>query len=84
MIEILYFAWLRQKIGKNAETINLPSNVKNIKQLIGYLCGLAPEYHEAFQDLRVIKMACNQDYATLDSKVCDGDEIAFFPPVTGG
>ena len=84
MINILYFAWLRQKLGKNSESINLPADISNIQELIDYLRALSAAHQEIFQNLEIIKIARNQNYVGLNEPITAGDEIAFFPPVTGG
>lgn len=79
---LLYFAWVRQKIGKSEESLTPP--VTDVASLIAHLKGLGPNYAEAFADLSRIRVAINQRHAGLDAPVGPDDEIAFFPPVTGG
>jgi molybdopterin synthase sulfur carrier subunit len=79
---LLYFAWVRQKIGKSEE--HLAPQVDDVASLIAHLKSLGPGYADAFADLGRIRVAVNQRHAGLDAKVAAGDEIAFFPPVTGG
>ena len=79
---LLYFAWLRQKIGKSEETLTPP--VTDVASLIAHLKNLGPNYADAFADLSRIRIAVNQHHAGLDAAVGPNDEIAFFPPVTGG
>ena len=81
---LLYFAWLRQKLGKSEEMMALPSGVTDVRGLLAYLRGLDGTYAEAFGDESRIRVAVNQCHAGFDQKIADGDEIAFFPPVTGG
>ncbi len=81
---LLYFAWLRQKIGKGEETIVLPAGVATVADLIAHLKKLGPGYAGAFADENRIRVAVNQTHSRLDAKVAANDEIAFFPPVTGG
>ena len=84
MVKIFYFAWLRQKIGKNSENITLPDHVKNIADVIDYLCQQSDDYQILKTQNEVINIALNQTYRTSDASVKAGDELAFFPPVTGG
>ena len=79
---LLYFAWVRQKIGKSEETLTPP--VTDVASLIAHLKNLGPNYADAFADLSRIRIAVNQHHAGLDAAVGPNDEIAFFPPVTGG
>ena len=79
---LLYFAWVRQKIGKSEETLAVPAT--NVAELIAYLQNLGPNYADALADLSRIRVAVNQRHAGLDAKIGPDDEVAFFPPVTGG
>ena len=81
-MRLLYFAGLRQKIGKSEETLDLPP--RSIAELIAHLKTRGPEYAAAFADQARLRAAINQDYATFDAMIAPGDEVAFFPPVTGG
>lgn len=83
-MNILYFAWLRQKVGTGSESIDLPDGVTSIADLIDWLKTRSPGHAEAFADLSVVRCAVNQDYVPLETPVRQGDEVAFFPPVTGG
>jgi len=83
-MKVLYFAWLRQKIGVGEESVEPPAEVADVRALVAWLKTRGPGYEQAFQDLGAIKLAVNQEYADLDHPVKRGDEVAFFPPVTGG
>jgi molybdopterin synthase sulfur carrier subunit len=83
-MNILYFAWLRQKIGVGEEQVAPPSTIATVADLIGWLAARSEGHAAAFADLAVIRVAVNQEYVGLDHPVGSGDEIAFFPPVTGG
>ena len=84
MVKIYYFAWLRQKIGKNSEQLTLPISIKNVVDLRDYLIGQNEAYAILQQYDNVIKIAVNQQYVDWQEAIKAGDEIAFFPPVTGG
>jgi molybdopterin synthase sulfur carrier subunit len=81
---LLYFAWLRQKIGKSEETLVLPAGVATVAELIAWLAARGSGYAEAFADPRRLRAAVNQVHVDFNAPISDGDEIAFFPPVTGG
>lgn len=83
-MRLLYFASLRQKIGIAAEEVTPPPEVATVSALIEWLKGRGPRYAEALGDLRAVRVAVNRDYARPDHAVGPGDEVALFPPVTGG
>ncbi|MBY0338475.1 MAG: molybdopterin converting factor subunit 1 [Acetobacteraceae bacterium] len=83
-MRVLYFAWVREKVGRAEEELSLPSGVGTISQLVDHLAGLTPGHAAAFANRATIRAAVNQDFATPDAAVTDRDEVAFFPPVTGG
>lgn len=84
MTRILYFARMRQIIGKAQEEIAIPVDVKTVSALIDLLKGRGEAYEAAFADPRIIRAAIDQTHAPLDASIADASEIAFFPPVTGG
>jgi len=83
-LKILYFAWIRSRIGLSEETVDLPDGVSKAGELIDWLRGRGPEYADALRDTSVVRIAVNEEYASLDAPVAPGDEVALFPPVTGG
>lgn len=84
MIELLYFAWVRERIGKDGERLALPADVATVDQLLGWLERRGDGYRAALGDRGRLRVATNQSFAPLDAAVKAGDEIAIFPPVTGG
>ncbi|WP_456236914.1 molybdopterin converting factor subunit 1 [Elioraea tepida] len=84
MIRVLYFAWLRQRVGVAEETVTPPEGVGTVGALADWLAGRSPGHSAAFANRASIRCAVNQDFATPDTPVRAGDEVAFFPPVTGG
>ena len=84
MAKILYFAWMRQKIGKGQEDLPLPEGIADVRGLIAHLTARGAEYEEAFRNPASIRCAVNQEHKGFDASITDQDEIAFFPPVTGG
>lgn len=83
-MKLLYFAWLREKVGLAKEDATPPENVDTVRDLIDWLVGRGEGYGVAFADLSVVRVAVNQEYVTLDHVLETDDEVAFFPPVTGG
>ena len=83
-MKLLYFAWLKSKTGIAEEQVEAPAEVTNVGELLTWLKGRGPGYAEALADLDVIRVAVNQEYAQPDHPVKPGDEVALFPPVTGG
>jgi sulfur-carrier protein len=83
-MKILYFAWLRAKIGVAEERIDPPEGIADVASLLRWLQGRGPGFAEALQDLSVVRVAVNQEYVPPSHPVRPGDEVALFPPVTGG
>ena len=83
-MRLLYFAWLRARIGQAEEELALPAEVRDVAALLEWLRGRGGGYAEALRDLSVIRVAVNQDYVGRDHPIRAGDEGALFPPVTGG
>ena len=81
---ILYFAWVRSRIGTGSEAIALPDGVRDVAGLIEWLQRRGGGYADAFADPSQIRVAVNQEYVDSDHPLSDADEVAFFPPVTGG
>ncbi len=81
---ILYFAWVRQKAGRSEEKIELPAAVKTVSELAAFLRARGGGYEEAFGDLARLRCAVNREHTGWDTAVGVDDEVAFFPPVTGG
>lgn len=83
-MKILYFAWMRQRTGIGEEDIVLPATVKDVASLLDWLKGRGPNFAEALQDTSAIRIAVNQEFATLDTALTGNEEVALFPPMTGG
>jgi molybdopterin synthase sulfur carrier subunit len=84
MTKILYFARVRQIIGKGEEEIDLPASLETISDVIAWLKSRDEAYAHAFADMRVIRAAVDQAHKPFDAPIAGAREIAFFPPVTGG
>jgi sulfur-carrier protein len=83
-MRILYFAWLRSKIGLAEERVEPPPEVTDVASLLLWLQGRGPAFAAALQDLSVVRVAVNQNYAKPSQRLGRDDEVALFPPVTGG
>ena len=83
-MQIRYFAWLRQRTGVPQESIELPDTVKTVADLITWLGVRHPRFADACAAEGVVRCAVNKTYVDRDQQLANGDEVAFFPPVTGG
>lgn len=83
-IKILYFAWVRERVGKPSETVELPAGVETITDLVTFLSARGPEYREAFAKPGVVRAAIDREHVKPSAAIGNAREIAFFPPVTGG
>ncbi|MDQ0454121.1 molybdopterin converting factor subunit 1 [Rhizobium paknamense] len=84
MVKLVYFAWVRERIGKDEEELDLPDTVKTGTDLIAHLTGLGENYAEAFQFPKAIRIAINQEHVDHHEPISDAREIGLFPPMTGG
>ncbi len=83
-MKLLYFAWLRSKIGTGSEELAPPAEVSDVAALLDWLKRRGDGYADALADLTLVRVAVNQEYVGLDHPVRASDEVALFPPVTGG
>jgi molybdopterin synthase sulfur carrier subunit len=83
-VKVLYFAALREQLGVPAEEIELPAGVGTVAALRSHLRGRGGAWERALADGRLVRAAVNQDMAPPTAALKAGDEVAFFPPVTGG
>lgn len=81
---LVYFAWVRERIGKTEEEIELPEAVVTVGDLLIHLRSLGEEYETALQYPDVIRVAINQEHVEHDEKIAGAREIGIFPPMTGG
>ncbi len=84
MIRVLYFASLREQLGTGAEELESAPALDTLDALARHLAARGGDWADAFGEGRRLLMALNQQTADLDTPLKDGDEAAFFPPVTGG
>jgi molybdopterin synthase sulfur carrier subunit len=83
-MKVLYFAWVRERIGKAEETVEPPAAVRTVGDLIGWLTTRGDEYAYAFEAPKVIRAAIDHTHVRPDTAIAGAREIAFFPPMTGG
>ena len=83
-MKLLYFAWLKTMTGVAEEEVAPPAEVTTVAELLTWLKTRGPGYAEALDDLSALRVAVNQEYARPGDPVAPGDEVALFPPVTGG
>jgi sulfur-carrier protein len=83
-MRVLYFAWVKEKVGVTEEEILPPEGVATIAELIDWLKARGPEFAEAFAKSEVIRAAIDRVHVRHDANIAGAREVAFFPPVTGG
>ena len=83
-IKLLYFAWVREKMGRAEESIAVPAGVTTVGDLVQWLRTRGPEYEQAFARPEVVRAAIDQTHVKPQAPLAGAREIAFFPPVTGG
>ncbi|MET3660068.1 molybdopterin converting factor subunit 1 [Aquamicrobium ahrensii] len=83
-MKLIYFAWVRERIGKAEEKVELPTEVETVSDLLKWLKQRGEEYENALQHPEVIRVAINQEHVGHDEKIAGAHEIALFPPMTGG
>ena len=83
-MRVLYFAWLRERVGKAEEIIEPPPGTKTVADLMHWLAGRGEEYAYAFENPRVVRAAIDRTHVKAEAPIAGEREIAFFPPMTGG
>lgn len=83
-IEMLYFAWVRELVGKGSEQVDPPPEVTTVDELIDWLSAGSDDHARAFADRRRLRAAIDQVFVPLDTRIGKAREVAIFPPVTGG
>lgn len=83
-VKLVYFAWVREKMGRAEETVSVPTTVATIADLVQWLRSRGPEYESAFERPEIVRAAIDQAHVKPHATVAGAREIAFFPPVTGG
>ena len=83
-MKLVYFAWVRERIGVADETIDLPAGVDSVADLLGWLKGRGPQYESALEEPSAIRVAIDQNHVEFDAPLRNATEVALFPPMTGG
>jgi sulfur-carrier protein len=83
-MELLYFAWVRERIGTGQESVDPPEAVRNVADLIEWLATRSAGHAEAFAEPARLRAAVDQRFVPLDAELGNAREVAIFPPVTGG
>ena len=83
-VKLVYFAWVRERIGKTEEEVELPPGIASVRDLIGWLRGRGEEYAYAFENEGVVRAALDRTHVRPEAALAGAREIAFFPPMTGG
>lgn len=83
-LKILYFAWIKEKVGIGQELLSPPDEIESARELMSWLMDQSTAHADAFTDSGQIRVAIDQVHSDLDSSIRGASEVAFFPPVTGG
>jgi molybdopterin synthase sulfur carrier subunit len=83
-VKLLYFAWVRERVGKPEEDVELPADVATVGDLIAWLAKRGDQYAFAFENPKIIRAAIDRTHVRPDTAIGGAREIAFFPPMTGG
>jgi molybdopterin synthase sulfur carrier subunit len=82
--KLIYFAWVRERIGKPDEALELPEDLRTVKDLLSFLKARGEGYEAALLHPDVIRVAIDQEHVSHDATLAGAREIALFPPMTGG
>ena len=83
-LKVLYFAWVRERVGTAEEVIEPPAGITTVGELMTWLAGRGEQYAYAFENPKVIRAAIDRSHVRADARIAGAGEIAFFPPMTGG
>ena len=83
-MKVRYFAWVRERIGKPEEDVEVPAGIATVGELMSWLSARGDEYAHAFENPKVIRAAIDRAHVRADAAIVGASEIAFFPPMTGG
>jgi sulfur-carrier protein len=83
-VKLLYFAWVRERVGKAEEVIDPPPGIATVGELMTWLARRGEQYAHAFENPKVIRAAIDRRHVRAETTIAGAGEIAFFPPMTGG
>jgi molybdopterin synthase sulfur carrier subunit len=83
-VKIVYFAWVRERVGKTEEDVTPPPEVATVADLVAWLSGRGDEYAHAFANPRTVRAALDRKHVKPEAMLAGAREVAFFPPMTGG
>jgi len=83
-VTLRYFAWVRERVGKTEEVVDLPAGIRTVGEVVTWLAGRGEEYAYAFENPKVVRAAIDRAHVRADAAIAGAREIAFFPPMTGG
>lgn len=83
-VKLLYFAWVRERLGKAEEVVEPPAGVSTVADLVTWLAGRGDEYAFAFENPKIIRAAVDRTHVKGSAPIAGAKEVAFFPPMTGG
>ena len=83
-VRLVYFAWVRERIGKTDEEVDLPEGISTVADLVAWLKARGEEYEYAFENGGIVRAAVDHVHVKSDARVAGAREVAFFPPMTGG
>jgi molybdopterin synthase sulfur carrier subunit len=83
-MKLRYFAWVRERVGKPEEDVDVPAHVRTAGELVSWLSARGEEYAHAFANPKVIRVAIDRSHVQPNAPIAKANEIAFFPPMTGG
>jgi molybdopterin synthase sulfur carrier subunit len=83
-VKLIYFAWVRERVGKTDEDIEVPESIGTVADLVRWLKGQGEEYSYAFENEGIVRAAIDHVHVKPEASIAGAREIAFFPPMTGG
>lgn len=83
-MKALYFAWVRERVGRAEEELDPPSTVTTVGDLVAWLSGRGEDYARAFEKPAAVRVALDRVHARSEASIKGAKEVAFFPPMTGG